>query len=86
MRMIAHPNFLENAVKRKFNFGEGREDEIRRQFWFIRGPNRAGDGAPCGRGRLWHRNGEILHCPHARRICASVKDYAASVASGSKRK
>jgi transposase len=36
--------------------------------------------------REWHRNGEILRRPRARRICASVKDYAAGVASGSKRK
>jgi hypothetical protein len=44
------------------------------------------DSVPYGCGREWHRNGEILRRPHARRIYASVKDYAARVASGSKRK
>jgi hypothetical protein len=44
------------------------------------------DSAPYGRGPEWHRNGKILRRPQARRICASVKDYAAGVANGSKRK
>jgi hypothetical protein len=48
--------------------------------------NQADDGASYGCGRAWQRVGEILRRPRARGICASVKDYAAGVATGGKRK
>lgn len=59
-----------------------------------RGPQPAGEraanyesiGAPYGCGRARQRVGEMLRRPRARRICVSVKDYAAGVATGGKHK
>jgi hypothetical protein len=59
-----------NAVQRKSTSAEGREDEMRRGFWFIRAPIQNRGRFPYVCSREWHRKGEILRRPHARGICA----------------
>jgi hypothetical protein len=83
------------SPKKRPNFQERRQHEVRgsprgQNLKTVLGvPSYEPDpnaSVPYGCSREWHRNGEFLRSQQARRICTSVKDYAAGVASGIKRK
>jgi hypothetical protein len=76
-----HERFTDVSITVLMNFfREGFDGQVE-----ISTPNWARNSAPHGCSGAW-QNGEILRRPRARGICASVKGYAARVATGSKRK